>query len=130
MYKNLSSGVKISISRSISTAFEQYMNSIGWDEKKADIEMFVKEWKEYAEKNASWHEKIDAETKENPQFHQELAEKINQVIEKTLTEVPTEEQMQTIEELQKQSGAKEYNYSCRAEARYVIEQLKKDIKKN
>ena len=61
MYKNLSSGVKISISRSISTAFEQYMNSIGWDENKADIEMFVKEWKEYAEKNASWYEKIDAE---------------------------------------------------------------------
>ena len=130
MYKNLSSGVKISISRSISTAFEQYMNSIGWDENKADIEMFVREWKGYAEKNASWYEKIDAETKENPQFHQELAEKINQVIEKTLTEVPTEEQMKTIEELQQQSGAKEYDYSGRAEARYVIEQLKADIKKN
>lgn len=125
MFKNLSPGVKISISRSISTAFEQYMNSIGWNEDKADIEMFVREWREYIINNASWYEKVDPATKENPAFHEQLAKKINQTIDKILNEVPTEEQMKEIEQLQKQSGGQEYSYSCRAEARFVIEQLKK-----
>ena len=114
MYKNLTPGVKISISRSISTAFEQYMKSIQWDEDQADIAEFVADWKEYITHNASWYAKVDENVKEDPAFHRELAVKINQT---------TEEQMNMIELLQKQTNSEEYMYSCRAEARYIIEQL-------
>lgn len=106
------------------------MNSIQWDEEKANIEHFVQEWKEYIVQHASWYENIDDEIKANPTFHSELADKINQTIDKILNEAPTEEQMTEIEELQKQAGTDEYTYSCRAEARYVIDQLQKVIKKN
>lgn len=130
MLKNLSPGVKISISRSISTAFEQYMNSIQWNENKADIGMFVRNWREYIVHNASWYEKVDPSIKADPIFHEELATKINQTIDKILSEKPTEEQMAEIDQLQKQANTKEYSYSCRAEARYVIDLLKEEIKKN
>ncbi|MGM9924979.1 MAG: hypothetical protein ACI35R_12110 [Bacillus sp. (in: firmicutes)] len=130
MLKNLSPGMKISISRSIYTAFENYMNSIQWNENEANIEQFVQEWREYIMHHASWYEKVDDEVKADPAFHSALAAKINQTIDKILNEVPTEEQMTEIEELQKQVETKEYFYSCRAEARYVIDQLQKEIKKN
>lgn len=130
MLKNLSPGVKISISRSISTAFEQYMNSIEWNEEIADMKMFVLQWKEYITQNASWYEKVDETLKTDPAFHEELANKINQTINKILSERPTDDQIEEIEELQKQVSIKEYTYSCRAEARYVIEQLQKELKKN
>ncbi|MFS0783815.1 hypothetical protein [Bacillus sp. 1P06AnD] len=129
MLKNLSPGVKISISRSITTAFEQYMNSIEWKEDEADIEKFVSEWRDYILHSASWYKKVDDKIKNDPAFHKELAGKINQTIDKILSEVPTEEQMKEIEELQKQVSCKEYIYSCRTEAKFVIEQLQKDIKK-
>lgn len=130
MLKNLSPGMKISISRSIYTAFENYMNSIQWNEDKANIEHFVQEWRKYIVQHASWYEKIDEEIKADPAFHSALASKINQTIDKILNEVPTEEQMAEIETLHKQAGTEEYSYSCRAEARYVIDQLQKIIKKN
>ncbi|MGM9926937.1 MAG: hypothetical protein ACI35P_03210 [Bacillus sp. (in: firmicutes)] len=130
MLKNLSPGVKISISRSISTAFEQYMNSIEWQEERADIEVFVMKWREYINESASWYEKVDDTLKNDPDFHAELADKINQMIHKILSEPPTEAQIAEIEELQGQVQTKEYVYSCRAEARYVIEQLQNELKKN
>ena len=106
------------------------MNSIQWNENEANIEQFVQEWREYIMHHASWYEKVDDEVKADPAFHSALAAKINQTIDKILNEVPTEEQMTEIEELQKQVETKEYFYSCRAEARYVIDQLQKEIKKN
>lgn len=130
MLKNLSPGVKISISRSISTAFEQYMNSIDWNEEVADMKMFVLKWQEYINQNASWYDKVDESLKNDPAFHAALAEKINQTIDKILSERPTDAQMAEIEELQKQVSVKEYAYSCRAEARYVIERLQNELKKN
>lgn len=41
MYKELSSGIKISITRSISTSFETYLASIGWDEERFSMEDFI-----------------------------------------------------------------------------------------
>lgn len=127
MYKNLTPGVKISISRSISTAFEQYMKSIQWDEDQADIAEFVADWKGYITSNASWYAKVDESVKEDPAFHKELAAKINQTIDKILNDKPTEEQMNLIELLQKQTNSEEYMYSCRAEARYIIEKLQEKL---
>jgi predicted metal-dependent hydrolase len=128
MFKDLSPGIKISITRSITTAFEQYMNRIDWNESEMDLSAFIAEWRDYIQNQASWYEKLEADTKNSPQFHQELAEKINETIEKILTEEPTKAQMDEIENLQKEAR-EEYNYSCKTEAKYVIEKLKEEIKK-
>ncbi|RLQ94763.1 hypothetical protein [Falsibacillus albus] len=128
MFKGLSQGVKISITRSISTAFEQYMSRIEWAEDRFNLQDFIQDWKEYIHTNSSWYGKIDEQTKNDPVFHQELANKINETIEKILSEEPTKEQIEEIEELQSQSG-KEFSYSCKAEAKYVAEQLNEELKK-
>lgn len=128
MFKDLSPGIKISITRSITTAFEQYMARIDWNESKMDVNAFVADWREYIQNQASWFDKVELETKNNPLFHQELAEKINETIEKILSEKPTKAQMDEIAKLQKEVG-EEYNYSCKTEAKFVIEKLKEVLKK-
>ncbi|MGD6943613.1 hypothetical protein ACQCT6_16475 [Cytobacillus gottheilii] len=122
-FKDLSQGIKISVSRSITTSFERYMINIQWDEEQFDIQRFVSEWQEYIQNHSSWYSQVSDEMKADPEFHQELAAKINEIIEKIFSEKPTDEQMEEIESLQKQTG-KEMDYSCKMEAKYVIEQLK------
>lgn len=129
MFKDLSQGIKISISRSISTSFEQYMGNIGWNENKFNLQDFVREWQKYIINNSSWYEKVSDDVKNNPVFHEELALKINEIINKTLSEEPTKEQMEEIKKLQQEVG-KEFDYSCKTEAKYVIDLLKEELKKN
>lgn len=124
MFKDLSPGIKISITRSIITAFEQYMNRIDWNESKMDLSAFIADWRDYIQNQASWFDKLESDIKNNPLFHEELAEKINETIEKILSEAPTKAQMNEIDALQKEVR-EEYNYSCKTEAKYVIEKLKK-----
>lgn len=124
MFKDLSPGIKISITRSIITAFEQYMNRIDWNESKMDLSAFIADWRDYIQNQASWFDKLESDIKNNPLFHEELAEKINETIEKILSEAPTKAQMDEIDALQKEVR-EEYNYSCKTEAKYVIEKLKK-----
>lgn len=128
MFKDLSPGVKISITRSITTSFENYMSDIGWDEQKFSIEKFVDEWRDYITTSSSWYNKISVDVKNNPIFHEELAGKINETIDKILSEEPTKEQKEEIEMLQGEVG-EEYDYSCKTEAKYVIDLLKKKLKK-
>lgn len=128
MFKDLSPGIKRSITRSITIAFEQYMNRIDWSESQFDLSAFIADWRDYIQNQASWYEKVEEDTKNSPQFHQELAEKINETIEKILSEEPTKEQMDEIEALQKDLH-EEYDYSCKTEAKYVIEKLKEELKK-
>ncbi|MBW3110340.1 hypothetical protein KYJ26_00590 [Bacillus sp. MCCB 382] len=122
MLKNLSSGTKISITRSIKTSFEQYMASIQWQEDKFDIQDFISSWRTYINEHASWYKNLSDETKNDDEFHQELALKINETMEKILSEEPTSEQIDMLENLQKQSGT-DYDYSCKLEAKYLIERL-------
>jgi hypothetical protein len=124
MFKDLSPGIKISITRSIITAFEQYMNRIDWNETKMDLAAFFADWRDYIQNQASWFDKLDSDIKNNPLFHEELAEKINETIEKILSEKPTKAQMDEIDALQKEVR-EDYNYSCKMEAKYVIDKLKK-----
>ncbi|CAG9606635.1 hypothetical protein [Pseudoneobacillus rhizosphaerae] len=124
MFKDLSPGIKISITRSITTAFEQYMNRIDWNESKMDLSAFIADWRDYIQNQASWFDKLESDIKNNPLFHEELAAKINETIEKILSEEPTEAQMDEIDALQKEVR-EEYDYSCKTEAKYVIEKLKK-----
>ncbi|MDF1508171.1 hypothetical protein PZE06_08235 [Robertmurraya sp. DFI.2.37] len=128
MFKEFSPGIKISITRSITTSFEKYMNDIGWNEEKFNIEKFVQEWKHYITGSSSWYDKISDEVKNDPTFHEQLAEKINETIDKILSEAPTKEQMAEIEDLQKEWG-EEFDYSCKTEAKYVIEKYKELLKK-
>ncbi|MGG2052994.1 hypothetical protein ABFY48_01245 [Lysinibacillus pakistanensis] len=127
MYKDLSSGVKISITRSISTSFESYLASIDWDEKRFSMEDFIASWQTYFQENAAWIEKIPANVLLSTEFHEEMAQKIDEVIAKILNEEPTAKQIETIETLQKELGTK-YTYACKAEAAY-IEQLLKEKQK-
>jgi hypothetical protein len=128
MIKNFSSGTKISITRSIKTSFEQYMSKIEWIEDKFNIEEFIQNWRSYITENASWYKNLDEQTKNDPVFHQDLALKINETIEKVLSEEPSEEQISAIEELQHAQGT-DYDFSCKAEAKYLLEKLKGHSKK-
>jgi len=128
MFNNLPHGVKISIAKSISLAFEQYMKDIQWDEARYDLEEFIQYWRNYAEENASWFAQIDEQTKASPQFHEELAAKINETIEKIVTEAPTEEQMQELDRLIQTLGIEDIDYSCKTEAKYHTERLKSMLK--
>jgi hypothetical protein len=126
MYKDLSPGVKISITKSISTSFEQYMKNISWNDEKFDLQDFVNGWQDYIKNHASWYGQLSDETKADPSFHEQLAAKINETIEKILSEEPTEEQMEMIEKLQRELGV-EYDYSCRTEAKQLIEKLQQQL---
>lgn len=127
MYKQLSSGVKISITRSISTSFESYLASIGWDEELFSMEKFIENWQAYFRENAAWVEKIPADILMSTEFHEEMAKKIDEVIAKILNEDPTAKQIESIEALQKELGTT-YTYDCKAEAAY-IEQILKEKRK-
>ena len=127
MYKELSSGVKISITRSISTSFESYLTSIDWKEERFSMEDFIASWQTYFKENAAWIEKIPADVLMSTEFHEEMAQKIDEVIAKILNEEPTAKQIETIEALQKELGTN-YSYNCKAEAAY-IEQLLKEKQK-
>ncbi|RPK08952.1 hypothetical protein [Priestia endophytica] len=120
MLKDLPQGVKVSITRSITKAFEDYMSEIKWNESQYSSNAFIAQWKTYIRNNASWFEKIDESMKESPEFHQELAVKINETIQKVVTEPPTEEQVAQLERLTKEQGNINVDYSCKAEARFWI----------
>ena len=127
MYKQLSSGVKISITRSISTSFEAYLASIGWDEEKFSMEDFMVSWQTYFKDNAAWIDKIPADVLLSNEFHAEVAKKMDEVIAKILNEAPTDKQVAAIAELQKQLGT-DYKFDCKAEAAYVEQLLKDKLK--
>lgn len=127
MYKELSSGIKISITRSISIAFESYLASIGWDEEQFSMENFMSSWRTYFKENAAWYDKVPQEMLESAEFHEEIAKKIDEVREKMLNEQPTKKQIESIEKLQQQLGTS-YTYDCKAEAAYVEQLLKKQVK--
>ena len=127
MYKGLSSGVKISITRSISTSFESYLASIGWDEEKFSMEDFVASWQKYFIENAAWFDKVPQEVLVSTEFHEEIAKKIDEVIAKILNEKPTKKQIESIEKMQKQLGTT-YTFDCKAEASYVEQLLKQRLK--
>ena len=95
--------------------------------KKYSLEDFIIYWRDYAQKSASWFVKIDDGMKSSPDFHKALAEKINEVIEKILTEAPTKKEIRELEELIKQLKIDDIDYSCRMEAKYHIERLKKKL---
>lgn len=128
MYKQLSSGVKISITRSISTSFEAYLASIGWDEEKFSMEDFMVSWQTYFKDNAAWIDKVPADVLLSSEFHAEIAKKMDEIIAKILNEAPTDKQVAAIAKLQKELGT-DYKFDCKAEAAYVEQLLKDKLKK-
>jgi multidrug efflux pump subunit AcrB len=129
MLKQLPHGVKISITRSIAAAFEKYMSDIQWNEDKYDLEVFIGQWRVYTDRHSTWFDKVDESIKNDQSFHNELAQKINETIEKILSEEPTEEQIEQLNQLEKDLDL-DVAYSCKAEAKYHIERLEKQLKKN
>lgn len=123
MYKQLSSGIKISITRSISFAFETYMNKIEWREDKYDLTDFVAHWQQYVLTSAAWYDKVPQEALSSIEFQEELANKINEVIAKVLQQAPTDEQIANITKLEQATG-QSFDYGCKAEATFVENKLK------
>ncbi|MBM7577918.1 hypothetical protein [Jeotgalibacillus terrae] len=126
MLQQLPTGTKISITRSINTAFEQYMNEIDWNEDRFNMVEFMNAWSKYITTQASWYENLEPSVKESPEFHEQLANKINETIEKVLEEEPTPAQIERIEQLQMSTGT-EMDFSCKAEAKYVIQTLERKL---
>jgi hypothetical protein len=127
MYKELPATVKRNITRSISNVFEQYMASIHWSENAFKMEDFILEWRNYISESTFWTDKISKECKEHPDFHDEIAKKINQVIDKILNEPPSEDQVAKIEFMQEEFNT-HFDYACKAEATYVESILKEKQK--
>lgn len=129
MYKQLPSGVKSSITRSISIVFEKYMASIEWAEDRFSMEDFSQAWGTYINESATWTDKVSQEYMQHPDFHEEIAKKMNQVIDKILNEPPSEDQIARIEIMQEEMDT-HYDYACKAEASYVEYILKQKQKDN
>jgi len=129
MFNHLPQGIKISISRSIKTSFERYIRKINWDEKCYDFDDFVEEWRNYSRKNSSWFNNIDDQMKADPEFHRQLAKKMNEMIDKIISTPPTKKQMEEIESLIKQLGIKDKDYCCKAEANYLVDKLRTELQR-
>lgn len=123
MYKELSSGIKSSITRSINTSVELYFAAIEWDEERFSMEDLVAFWQSYFQQNAAWYDKVSEDIRASEQFHEVLAQKINESVAKMLEEAPTAEQEAAIDALQQQLGTA-MTFGCRAEAAFVEQQLK------
>src|SRR5690625_3563091 len=115
MYNDLSPNLKSSITRSITQTFEQYMESIEWSESKFNIEDFIASWREYITTRALWYSEISDTIKASPEFHEQLATRINKVIDRILEDPPTEEQIAKIQMMQEKLNT-HYTYDCKAEA--------------
>lgn len=119
MYQLLPQGMKNSITRSIKTAFEMYMASIAWNPEQYNMNDFMVVWKKSFEKGSTWYDKIEDDVKNHAEFHQGLAEKVNQVVDKILEEAVTAEQKSILIE---RYGAEFFEgISCKMEAKYYIE---------
>ena len=118
MFKDLSPNLKSSITRSITQTFEQYMSDIGWSGEKFSIDDYIASWREYITTKALWYSKIPDDMKRNPEFHEDLAQRINEIIARILSEPPSDEQIATIQMMQERLNT-HYEYACKAEAVYV-----------
>lgn len=126
MFKDLSPNLKSSITRSITQTFEQYMSDIGWSEDRYSIDDYMASWREYITTKALWYSKIPDEVKLSPQFHADLAERINENIARILSEPPSEEQIVTIQIMQEELNT-HYSYNCKAEAAFIENLLRKHM---
>ena len=126
MFKDLSPNIKSSITRSITQTFEQYMSDIGWSEEKFSIDDYIAHWREYITTKALWYTKIPDEMKLDSNFHEDLAQRINEIIARILSEPPSEEQIAAIQIMQEELNT-HYEYDCKAEAVYVETLLKNHL---
>ncbi len=126
MFKDLSPNLKSSITRSITQTFEQYMSDIEWSAEKYSIDDFIANWREYITTKALWYTKIPDDMKSDSVFHEDLAQRINEIIARLLGEPPSQEQIATIQTMQEQLNT-HYEYGCKAEAVYVETLLKNHL---
>jgi hypothetical protein len=126
MFKDFSPNLKSSITRSITLTFEQYMSDIEWSGEKFSIDDYFASWREYITQKALWYSKIPDELKLDPKFHEDLAQRINDIIARILSEPPSDEQIAAIQSMQEELNT-HYEYACKAEAVYIDTLLKKHL---
>lgn len=94
------------------------MSNIDWSQEKFKIEDYISSWQQYITTKALWYSEISNDVKESPEFHEELAIRINKIIERILEDPPTDEQIATIQIMQEKLNT-HYEYECKAQAVYV-----------
>ena len=77
--------------------------------------IIIANWREYITVKALWYSKIPDEMKIDPEFHEDLAQRINEIIARILSEPPSEEQIVAIQSMQEELDT-HYEYHCKAEA--------------
>ena len=102
------------------------MAEIEWNPDHYDMNDFMARWSDYITKKALWYEKIPDNVKHSTEFHEDVAKRINEVIQKVLSEPASEEQIVTIQQMQEKLNT-QYVYECKAEAAFVEGQLKKQM---
>ncbi|KIQ93738.1 hypothetical protein LH47_02167 [Anoxybacillus thermarum] len=129
MLKQLSHRMKMNMTLSIKKVFERYMATIGWDETKYDAAELMEQWRHYLYNEATWFSELDDAVKSNPEFHEQLANRINEIIGQLVNEPPTDEQIAEINRLVERLGIEDFPYGCKLEAKYHIERLQQELKK-
>jgi len=94
------------------------MTDIAWSEDKFRIEDFISSWQKYITTKALWYTEIPDEVKNDVEFHEELAARINDIIARILQDPPTDNQIAKIQMMQEKLNT-HYQYDCKAEAAYV-----------
>ncbi len=71
--------------------------------KNSELMIILPIWREYITTKALWYSKIPDDMKHDPNFHEDLAQRINEIIARILSEPPSEEQIATIQMMQESS---------------------------
>lgn len=127
MLNKLSKDMITSLNRSVSVAFQQYMENIQWDKDQFNIQDFFDEWQGFVY-GSSWYKNISSEMEFSTEFHEQVVAQVSETIGEILDSPVTKSQIREIIALQKELGG-EYQYSCNAEAVYVIKTLKAKLAK-
>ena len=96
-------------------------------ERNSVLMIIIASWREYITTKALWYSKIPDDMKHDPKFHEDLAQRINEIIARILSEPPSEEQIAAIQMMQEELNT-HYEYDCKAEAVYVETLLKKSFR--
>lgn len=128
MLKDLSPNIKSSITRSITQTIEQYFASIDWELERFDVVELFEMWGEYVQERALWYDTLPDEMKESSQFQEDLANRVNELLEKTFTAQPaTEEQVANIRYMEEQLDLYNKDILCKMHATYLEQTLQEQL---
>ena len=130
MFPTMSPGEKRSFTLSAKNCFIDYMRKIHWDDSAYDSQHFIYYWLAHSKEKAAWYNSVKDQLSSDPATAVQLQERVNSVIQNVIETPPTDDQIQEIETLINEYGLDDIDYCCRAEADFVLDQLKQKIIQN